>query len=119
MYRFFILDNGLDKLSGHHYNQALGLIHGAKELGYEPIVYCGQIGSEIPEIAAIATPTFNKILYRPDPFINIKENALSFAQECDRCIPQLDETDILCSQRLNCKCVIGSYNVQCTSGQFS
>lgn len=95
MFRFFIIDNGLDKLSGHHYNQALGLIKGASEIGYRPIVFSTSASSAVPEIAQIARPTFQKFLYRIDPFSNIAEHAKFFTQECDQCLPPLDSTDIL------------------------
>ena len=95
MFRLFILDNGLDKLSGHHYNQALGLITGANQLGYRPIVFSTQTSSAVPEIAQIAKPTFQKFLYRNDPFIQIAEHALLFAGECERCLPPLDSTDVI------------------------
>ena len=95
MFRLFILDNGLDKLSGHHYNQALGLIKAASELGYRPTVFSAIDSAKVPEIAQIATPTFQKFLYRPEPFVQIAEHAQIFARECDRCLPILDSTDIL------------------------
>jgi len=101
MFRLFILDNGLDKLSGHHYNQTLGLIHATNELGYRPIVYCGKISSSIPEIVEISTPTFQKILYRPEPYLHIQEHALFFAEECDRCLPLLDVTDVILFPNVN------------------
>jgi hypothetical protein len=95
MFRLFILDNGLDKLSGHHFNQALGLIHGAKQLGYKPTVLCALAGASVPQIAQIATPTFHKFLYRPNPFLQIEEHARLFAAECNQNLPTLDSTDVL------------------------
>jgi hypothetical protein len=95
MFRIFILDNGLDKLSGHHFNQALGLIKGAQQLGYRPSIFSAAASSSVPEIVSIARPTFQKFLYRPNPFVQIRENALIFAQECNQCLPPLDGSDIL------------------------
>jgi len=95
MFRLFILDNGLDKLSGHHYNQALGLIHGAQELGYRPTVFSTIGSAAVPQITQIAIPTFQKFLYRTDPFTKIAEHAQIFAQECDRCLPPLDISDVI------------------------
>jgi hypothetical protein len=95
MFRLFILDNGLDKLSGHHYNQALGLIHAANQLGYLPKVFSTIGSSEVPEITQVASPIFEKFLYRPSPFHQINEHAQFFANECDQCLPALDSTDVI------------------------
>jgi hypothetical protein len=95
MYHLYIVDNGLDKLSGHHYNQAIGLLHGAKQLGYKATVYSAYGASKVPEICAIATPTFQKVLYRLDPFTQIEEHARFFFSEVDAFLPALDTTDVL------------------------
>lgn len=101
MFRFFILDNGLEKLSGHHYNQALGLLRGAQQLGYQPLIYCTVAGGGVAEIQRIATPVFEKFLYRPYPFLQIDEHAHLFAKECDACLPALDSSDILFFPNVN------------------
>lgn len=95
MFRLFILDNGLDKLSGHHYNQALGLISAAQQLGYRPFVLSTHNSGAVAEIAQIARPVFQKFLYRPNPFDQIEAHAQRFAQECNAYLPSLDSTDVL------------------------
>lgn len=95
MYHLHIVDNGLDKLSGHHFNQAIGLIHGAKQLGYDVTVLSAYGANQVPEICAISTPTFQKVLYRLDPFLQIDEHARFFFSELDAFLPTLDLTDAL------------------------
>jgi len=95
MYRIYIADNGLDKLSGHHYNQAIGLTHGAKQLGYQATVLSSTRAAAVPQISALSTPCFEKALYRIDPFKQIDDYAQMFCAELDAALPALDSTDVL------------------------
>lgn len=95
MYCIHIVDNGLEKFSGHHYNQAIGLVHGAKQLGYSTKIFSSYAARVVPEICVLSTPTFQKALYRFDPFSQIEEHARFFFTELDSHLPQLDPTDVL------------------------
>lgn len=95
MNTIYVIDTGLSKLTGHHYNQALGLIHGAHELGYTSVILSAAKAKEDAQICAISIPTFEKVLYRLDPFAAIEAHATYLANEIHTHLPTLDESDVL------------------------
>jgi glycosyltransferase involved in cell wall biosynthesis len=95
MFTIHVIDNGLIKLSGHHYHHALGMISGVKELGLKLQIYCMDDPKLPNEIKAIAKPVLKKFLYRPDPHQNIDSYATYLAQEIQELTPNFGGHDIL------------------------
>ena len=95
MLTIHVIDNGLCKLSGHHYHHALGMIAGVKELGLKVQMYSVDTPNLPVEIREIAKPSFKKFLYRSDPHQEIDANANYLTQELGGLLPNLGRHDIL------------------------
>ena len=98
-----MIDNGLVKLSGHHFHQAIGITDGANHHGFNLEIFgCDGNGAEIPEqICKISKPSIGKYLYRKYPYLANTIFGHIFFKQINYLLPKIADDDVIFFPNVN------------------